>query len=400
MSSRALTEVAVAFLRLGVTSFGGPVAHLGYFHDEFVVRRRWLDDAEFSRLVALCQFLPGPASSQLGFALGLQRAGFAGASLAWLAFTLPSALLMYAFARLSPAIGGTLAAAALHGLKLVAVAVVGAALLGMARTLARGLPRAAIAVAAAILVVALDAAWSQLAAIGAGALAGRWLCRDAAMAPPGARGAVSLVTPRAVLAGALFLCGLLAALALTPRAGAAPDLPTLAAAFWRAGALVFGGGHVVLPLLEQATVGPGWISPDRFLAGYGAAQAVPGPMFSLAAYLGAGVPAGAPPPVVAALALVAMFAPGLLLVLALQPAWSRIGTAPAAAAAVAGVNAAVVGLLAAAFVDPVWQQGVRDAGDALVAASGFALLAFSRTPALLVVAGCVAASVARAALAG
>jgi len=395
--SRAAIEVFSAFLRLGLRSFGGPVAHLGYFRDEFVTRRGWLGERAFAQLLALCQFLPGPASSQLGFAIGLRHAGVAGALCAWLAFTAPSALLMYAFARSATAFGGAFGAALLHGLKLVAVAVVGAALLAMARTLARGARRIAIALLAAALVVALDAAWAQLAAIAVGAVAGALLCRDATL--PVREAAAAPVGRRAALAcGLLYVLALAAVLARPLLWPAAAPLAQLVAATWQAGALVFGGGHVVLPLLQATLVEPGHVTAAQFLAGYGAAQAVPGPMFSFAAYLGAVMQTGAPPALAATLALLAMFTPGLLLLVAALPAWNALGSMPRAAAPIAGVDAAVVGLLAAAFVDPVCSQGLGDVLDAAIGLAGFAALAWLRWPALAVVAGCVAAALLRAAL--
>lgn len=385
-------EVFLAFLRLGLTSFGGPVAHLGYFRREFVQRRRWLDDERYAQLLAVCQFLPGPASSQLGYAIGLQRAGWRGALAAFAGFTLPSALLLFAYAALLPRLGARTGEALTHGLKLVAVAVVAQGVLAMARTLAPDAPRRVLAVSAAALVLAAGSAWAQLAAIALGALLGPWSCRRLA-APSPVAFAVPYTARAAWLASAAFASGLIAALAAPP---SAPTLPALAAAFYRAGALVFGGGHVVLPLLEHATVDTGWLSADTFLAGYGAAQAVPGPMFSLAALLGAQTATGAPAAINALVALLAIFAPGFLLLTAVLPLWNRIAGSARAARAVAGVNAAVVGLLAAALYDPIWIAGIADLGDAVIAAVGFALLTWLRRPPLWAVAWCVLAAVARA----
>jgi len=289
----ALGEIFRAFLKLGLTSFGGPIAHLGYFREEFVRRRGWLDEAHFAQLLAVCQFLPGPASSQMGFAIGLFRGGWAGALTAFLAFTLPSALLMFGFAVLAPHLGVGAGAAAVHGLKLVAVVVVAHGVLGMIRALAPDAVRALITVGAVTLVVLTQSAWMQLGAIALGGLAGRWLCRGVT-APAMAVFPVAYGRRRAAVFLCLFLVGLAAAIALPP--GADPSVSRLAGAFYRAGALVFGGGHVVLPLLQQSIVEPGWITQDAFLAGYGAAQAVPGPMFSLSAYLGAEVPLECRPP--------------------------------------------------------------------------------------------------------
>ncbi|TYT25053.1 chromate efflux transporter [Luteimonas viscosa] len=385
-------EVFRAFLRLGLTSFGGPIAHIGYLRHECVARRGWLGEARFAHLVAVCQFLPGPASSQLGFALGLQRAGWRGAFAAFVAFTLPSALCLFVLALLLPGLAGNAwMPAVVQGLKLLAVAVVAHGLAGMARRVVPDLPRIGIGIAAAALVLATAGAWPQLAAIVLGSGAGLVLCRGVASQdfeplplPHGRRTAAMLL--------AVWLALLLTALALPVTS--APDAGGVFAAFYRAGALVFGGGHVVLPLLQEAVVAPGWVDGDVFLAGYGAAQAVPGPMFTLAAFLGADIPLGMPAAAAAALALVAIFLPGLLLLAAVLPFWAALVRRPFAARAVAGINAAVVGLLAAAFYDPVWREGIRGPGDLLVAAVALGLLASGRVPVLAVVAWCVGASVA------
>ncbi|HEY0504200.1 MAG TPA: chromate efflux transporter [Lysobacter sp.] len=382
------------FLRLGLTSFGGPIAHLGYFREEFVVRRGWVDEARYAQLLAICQFLPGPASSQMGFAIGLLRAGWRGALAAFAGFTLPSALLMLGFAGLAPRLAQGSGAAVVHGLKLVAVAVVAHGVLGMARQMTPDARRLAIAALACALVVTLGSAWSQLLAIALGAWLGAWWCRglgtrDGGAIPVGYGRGVAL----ALLA--VFALGLALALLWPTRA---PTPPALAAAFYRAGSLVFGGGHVVLPLLQQSVVDTGWMDADTFLAGYGAAQAVPGPMFSIAAYLGAEVPTGWPPLASALLALLALFLPGFLLLGAALPLWQRVVALPSAAPVLAGVNAAVVGLLAAALYDPVWTQGVAGGSDIAIVAVGFALLLRLRIAALCVVAWCVAASLAAHAL--
>jgi chromate transporter len=389
-----VAEVFATFLRLGLTSFGGPIAHIGYFRREIVERRRWVNEAQFAQLLALCQFLPGPASSQLGFGLGLARAGWGGAIAAFVAFTAPSALLLFAFARFLPQVPASIAATLVHGLKLVAVAVVAHGVLGMARTLTPDAARAGIAALAAFAILAIGGAWTQLAVVAAGAVAGIALCR-------GARAPASEPPPLPHGRGAAF--ALLAAYALLlaalPFAARAFDGPAaLAWAFYRAGALVFGGGHVVLPLLQQAVVDPGWISNDDFLAGYGAAQAVPGPMFTLASYLGARIGGGLGPAGASALAVLAIFLPGFLLLSGVLPLWRSLASHPRAARALAGVNAAVVGLLAAALYDPVWTSAIASPLDAGVAIVGFAMLAAWRAPALAVVAWCVAAAFARVAL--
>ena len=362
-------EVFAVFLRLGLTSFGGPVAHLGYFRAEFVARRHWLDDQAFSDLVALCQFLPGPASSQTGFALGLLRAGYAGALAAWAGFTLPSAALLVAFAYGAGRIAGSaVGAGLLHGLKLVAVAVVAQAVWGMARTLCPDRPRAAIGTLAAVLLLLHPGPAAQVGAILAGGVAGLFL--DARGADPGQP--VRLPVGRGMGVACLALY---AALLVAP-------LPPFAGAIYRAGALVFGGGHVVLPLLRDAVVTPGFVPEGAFLAGYGAAQAVPGPLFTFAAYLGAieGGVAGA------AVALAAIFLPGMLALLGTLPFWAALRAHPRARAAMGGINAAVVGLLGAALYTPVWTSAVARPGDVAAALVGFVLLAVWRAPPLLVVA--------------
>lgn len=371
------------FLKLGLTSFGGPIAHLGYFRDEFVARRRWLNEHAYADLVALCQFLPGPASSQVGFAIGLMRGGFAGALAAWVGFTLPSALVLLVFAYGIGALEGPITQGALHGLKIVAVAVVAQAVWGMARTLAPDRPRATIAAVAVVIVILIGGAWGQIAAIALGAIAGvaivgRWIevpssiGVDASLAPP-----IPFKIAGALIVAAL---GLLIALPIMRSLGIGGQALALFDAFYRAGALVFGGGHVVLPLLQESVVATGWVTPDAFLAGYGAAQAVPGPLFTIAAYLGA-VAGPAPNGVIgAAVALVAIFLPGLLLVAGTLPFWSAIGHIKPIRAAMVGVNAAVVGLLGAALYDPVFTSAVRSPPDFALALVAFLLLTVWKTP--------------------
>ena len=388
-----MTEVFVAFLKLGLTSFGGPIAHLGYYRREFVERRKWLDDSQFAQLLALCQFLPGPASSQLGFSIGLLRAGWPGAIAAFLAFTLPSALLLFAFAAALPSISGTVGDAAIHGLKIVALAVVAQGVLGMLRQLCPDVQRQSIAALAAVAILLSGQAWLQLAVVALGAAAGIAVCRAVQPLPGGGL---------ALRYGARLGWALLGAFALLlaglPLAASGGGLPAVAEAFYRAGALVFGGGHVVLPLLEEAVVKPGWISTDEFLAGYGAAQAVPGPMFTLAAYLGARLPGAEGGIVGATVALMAIFLPGFLLIAGVLPLWRAIAGHPLAARAIAGVNAAVVGLLGAALYDPVWTSAVRGPADLAIALVGFTLLVAWRVSALLGGLWCVLASVLALAL--
>lgn len=379
-------EVLGAFLKLGVTSFGGPIAHLGYFRHELVQRRRWMDEAQYAELVALCQFLPGPASSQVGFALGLHRAGLLGGLAAWVGFTLPSAMLMFAFAYVAASLGGAWGQALIHGLKLVAVVIVAHAVLGMSRTLAPDARRAAIAVAAVAMISVLGGALAQIGAIAAGAALGLALCRDGTTAEGRALGfGVGRKLGAACLAAfALILVGAPVLSQATGEQGLA-----LFDAFYRAGALVFGGGHVVLPLLQAETVDAGWISRDGFLAGYGAAQAIPGPLFTFSAYLGAAVnpaPNGLPGAVIA---LLAIFLPGLLILVGALPFWDQIRRAPAAQAALRGVNAAVVGVLAAALYDPVWTSAVGRPEDFALVAAGFTALTVWKAPPWAVVVGVV-----------
>jgi len=381
-------EVLRVFLKLGLTSFGGPVAHLGYFRREFVGKRAWLDERTYAELVALAQFLPGPASSQTGFAVGLTRAGYLGGLAAWAGFTLPSAAAMTLFAYGEGALHGPIGDGLMHGLKLVAVAIVAQAVMGMARSLCPDRPRATIAVLALILTAFARAAWAQLAVILFGALMGLFVCRTSADVETAVAEA-----PVSRRVGVVFAClyFVLLALSLIPaRAGAA----ALAAAIYRSGALVFGGGHVVLPLLRAAVVDPGWVSDSAFLAGYGAAQAVPGPLFTFAAYLGA--VATIPPGGVAgaALALVSLFAPGLMLMMAALVFWQGLRARSKARAAMAGVNAAVVGLLASALYDPVWTSAVQKPTDFAIAAAGFVALVVWRAPPLLVVVATAAGAVA------
>ncbi len=382
-------DVFRTFFVLGCVSFGGPIAHLGYFREAFVARRKWLSDAEYADLLALCQFLPGPASSQVGMALGLMRAGYAGMLAAWVAFTLPSALLMLALALGLTVFQVDTQAGWVIALKAAAAAVVADALLGMARSLAPDQRRATIAVAGMVGAMLLPIAWGQLAMIAAGAAAGLiGLGRVECNPPSGHRPLVSVPRWLAVACLAIFFA-LLGALLWT---AGAPDggLFDLFARFYSAGALVFGGGHVVLPLLQAQVVEPGLVSRDVFLAGYGAAQALPGPLFTISAYLGAEA-ATAGPFLGASVALAAIFLPGALLVLGALPFWSALRRWAWARRALAGINAAVVGLLAAALYDPVFVEGITDAWTMALAVSAFVALHVWKAPPLAVVAGAVAA---------
>jgi chromate transporter len=378
----SIGEVFRVALVLGLTSFGGPIAHLGYFQREYVERRRWLSDATFADLVALTQFLPGPASSQVGIGVGMLRAGWGGALAGWLGFTLPSAALLTAFALLAATVD--LADAGwVHGLKLAAVAIVAAAVLSMWRSLAPDWPRRLLAVTAAAVVLLAGSALVQVAVIAAGALVGWWLLSGVASVP--AEGAASPVSTRAGLV-ALGLFGAL--LVGLPLLEAFTGLTWVAVveAFYRAGALVFGGGHIVLPLLEESVVAPGWVSQDTFLAGYGAAQAVPGPLFTFSAFLGASLEPSPNGVVGAVVGLVAIFLPGALLVIGVFSFWDRLRRSPAFRGALAGTNAGVIGLLLAALVDPVWTSSVASPQDVGLAIVAFGMLVLVRTPPWAVVA--------------
>ena len=380
MRERSALEVLLAFLRLGVTSFGGPVAHIGYFREEFVVRRRWLEDDVYTDLVALCQFLPGPASSQIGFSLGLIRAGYWGGIAAWTGFTLPSALLLTGFAHGARALGGPLGTGLLHGLTLVAVAIVAQAVWGMARALCPDRERASIAGVAALVLLVSHTPLAQMGVIVAAGMSGLALCRAST---PVAVAALGIPVSRRVAVTALSVFFLL--LVLLPALRGRSQGVELFAAFYRSGALVFGGGHVVLPLLSNAFVTPGWVGENAFLEGYGAAQAVPGPLFTFAAYLGAVVCREPHGVAGAALGLIGIFLPGVLVLLGTVPFWDALRRRSGATAALGGINAAVVGMLGAALYDPLWTSSVKSAGDFALALVGFIGLVAWRAPPLLVV---------------
>ncbi len=386
-------EVLLVFLKLGVSSFGGPIAHLGYFRDEFVVRRRWLDEPAYADLVGLCQFLPGPASSQVGFSIGLMRAGPLGGIAAWAGFTLPSAVALVLFAFGVDALGSPTGTGLLHGLKLVAVAIVAQAVWGMAHTLCPDRARASIAVVAALIILFSTSAVAQIAAIISGGIAGLWLCR-AASPPTTEHIAVPVSRNVGLMALSVFFL-LLAGLPVLRSLGTS-QVMALFEAFYRSGALVFGGGHVVLPLLREAFVTPGWVSDDAFLAGYGAAQAVPGPLFTFAAYLGAVVSPSPHGLTGAALGLIAIFLPGMLILIGTLPLWETLRKRPGAQAMTRGINAAVVGLLGAALYNPVWTSSVKTPGDFGIALVGFVLLTVWRAPPFVVVGISAVAAVALA----
>jgi chromate transporter len=386
-------EVLRVFLKLGLTCFGGPVAHIGYFRDEFVVRRRWIDEHAYADLVGLCQFLPGPASSQVGFSIGLMRSGYAGAIAAWTGFTLPSAILLVLFAYGAGALQGPVGKGLLHGLKLTAVAIVAQAVWGMARSLCPDRERASIAVVAALIILFSTASIAQIGAIVLGGLAGLWFCRSDVPAP-----SEHVAMPASRTVGFVALAGFFLLLAGLPllRGATGSSGVALFDAFYQSGALVFGGGHVVLPLLREAFVAPGWVTDDAFLAGYGAAQAVPGPLFTFAAYLGTVV---APDPhgvAGAVLGLAGIFLPGILILLGALPFWDSFRKRAGAQAAMRGVNAAVVGVLGAALYDPVWTSSVHSSRDFGIALIGFVLLTAWRAPPLAVVAFSAVAGAAMA----
>ena len=385
-------EVLRIFLRLGLTSFGGPVAHLGYFRAEFVDRRRWLDEAAFADIVALCQFLPGPASSQTGISIGLLRAGLPGAFCAWLGFVAPSALAMILFGYGVTAVSNLADSAWLHGLKIVAVAVVAQAVWGMARNLCPDRERATIAVGAAMVVLAIPSAPGQIGAIAAGGLIGWWLLRNGPQLPEQEPLAIHLPRAWSIAALASFFVLLVG----LPMLAAAVPSHALALfdSFYRSGSLVFGGGHVVLPLLQAAVVPPGWVTNDAFLAGYGAAQAVPGPLFTFSAYLGTVM---GPPPngwVGGLICLAAIYLPSFLLLIGALPFWDTLRRRPGVRSALRGVNAAVVGVLLAALYRPVWTSAILGPADFAIGILAFLLLAvWALPPWLVVIFGAVAATV-------
>lgn len=380
--------VFVVFLRLGLSAFGGPVAHLAYFREEFVTRRQWLSEQAYADLVALCQFLPGPASSQVGIALGFSRAGYAGALAAWAGFTAPSAIALAGFA-LGLVHGGTaLPGGALHGLKVVAVAVVAQAVWGMARALCPDRPRQTLMVLACAVVLLWPGALVQLGAMAVAGLVG-WRFVSAAPATPVApQDAPKAAQSRRV--GLVWLVLFFALLLGLPLWAAVAAHPAWAVVdtFFRAGALVFGGGHVVLPLLQAEVVQQGWVDADLFLAGYGAAQAVPGPLFTFSAFLGAAMHGPAGGAWGALLALVAVFVPSFLLVFGALPFWEHLRSRDAVRRALSGVNAAVVGLLLAALYQPVWTGAVHTPQDFALALLALAALVVGKWPPWLVVLGC------------
>jgi chromate transporter len=364
---RHLLEVLGVFTRLGLTSFGGPVAHLGYFREEIVIRRKWVDERTYGDLVGLCQFLPGPASSQVGISLGIMRAGLPGGLMAWLGFTLPSAILLTLFAYSTNVLHTVIASGVLHGLMVVAVAVVAQAVWGMARTHCPDRSRATIAILATIVALLLPAGIVQVAIIAVAGLIGwLWLKSSDATLTPSSSG-LRMLIPRTLAIASLALFALLLVLFLLPNLFFQLHALALFGSFYRSGALVFGGGHVVLPLLQAAVVAPGWVTTGQFLAGYGAAQAVPGPLFTFSAYLGA---IEGPQPngwVGAVIALLGIYLPSFLLLIGVLPFWNSLRNQSAFQAALRGIKAAVVGLLLAALYQPVWTSTIKSAYDFLFA---------------------------------
>ncbi|OHE59090.1 MAG: chromate transporter [Thiobacillus sp. GWE1_62_9] len=382
-------SVFLIFLRLGLTSFGGPIAHLGYFREEFVTRRRWLTERSYADLVALCQFLPGPASSQVGIALGLSRSGYAGALAAWAGFTLPSAIALTLFALGISRYGDAISPGALHGLKVVAVAVVAQAVWGMARNLCPDVLRVTLMAIAACIVLFVPSAWGQVGVIAAAGIAGLLLFKPARIVEHD-----PLPITVGHRAGVLWLSLFFALLLGLPVLAQLLPSQTLSMvdAFYRAGSLVFGGGHVVLPLLQAEVVPSGWVSNEAFLAGYGAAQAVPGPLFTFAAFLGASMSTTPSGWIGGLICLVAIFLPSFLLVVGALPFWERLRRNVRTQAALAGVNAAVVGLLLAALYQPVWTSAIHQQQDFGLALVALVALMFWKLPPWLVVVGSGAAA--------
>lgn len=379
MSTRlsVLWEILRVSTKLGLTSFGGPIAHLGYFHHEYIRRRQWMDERSYADLVALCQFLPGPASSQVGIGIGIVRAGLLGGIIAWIGFTLPSvlALIAFAFALQSLDFGHV---GWVHGLKLVAVAIVAHAIAGMSQKLAPDRDRATIAVAAATTVLLWQSVYSQVMVIAIAGVIGVWLYRGKAV-EAAQRLSITVSRRAGAICLTLFVL-LLVGLPLLREAGSAGWL-AMFDSFYRSGSLVFGGGHVVLPLLEREVVPSGWISREDFLAGYGAAQAVPGPLFTFAAYIGA-MSGGLPG---AMLATAAIFLPAFLLVVGTLPYWNELRSSRNVQGALLAINAAVVGILAAAFYDPLWTTTITSPADFSLAAILFVMLMFWKLPPWIVV---------------
>jgi chromate transporter len=382
-SQISVFTVFVSFLTLGLTSFGGPAAHIGYFRTHFVEQKKWISENQFSQLLAICQFLPGPASSQLGFAIGLLKAGWLGAIAAFLAFTMPSVAILIGFANLLPLLSNTYGDALIHGLKLVACIVVADAVIGMGKKLCPDKQRLSIALIAASIILLTPFAWAQILVVVLAGIAGLFLCRGVTIE---AQSQLSVPYSQGV---GLVLLGvfltLLTFFMMVPLEG----LFAIFQAFYQAGALVFGGGHVVLPLIEASVVESGWINNESFLAGYGASQAIPGPMFAFAAYLGALIPTEYSALVGAFSALIFMFLPGFLLLAAVLPLWQKLSNLSYLAYVIAGINAAVVGVLGAALYDPIFTSAVITHWDMVIVILGYGLLGFWQRSPLSIVIWCL-----------
>jgi chromate transporter len=388
----AVFEVFLVALRLGLSSFGGPIAHLGYFRDEYVVRRKWLDEDTYAGVVALCQILPGPASSQVGMTIGMMRAGMLGGVAAWLGFTLPSAIALTVFAYGVASIN-VADAGWLHGLKLVAVPIVAQAVWGMARVLTPDKQRVTIAIVAAIAALTFATAWAQVAIIAVAAGIG-WRFLGAGQAVPPVRESLGTRRSLGIALAVLVTLGLLLFGLPIVRPFVSNQALAEFDSFFRVGSLVFGGGHVVLPLLEHEVVAPGWVTTEQFLAGYGAAQAVPGPLFTFAAYLGAAMHPGPLAWLYGTFTLVAIFLPAYLFVVARMPLWNLMQTHTHFQAAIRGVNAGVVGILLAALYDPIWTNVVKTPADFSLALALFGMLMFWRLPPWVVVVSAAAGGAA------
>ncbi len=382
-----ILEVFIAFLKLGLTSFGGPAAHIGYFKTEFVDKKNWISDSQFAQLLGLCQFLPGPASSQLGFSLGLIRAGWLGAIVAFLSFTLPSVLMLFAFAFTLPLLSAEIGTTLIHGLKLVACIVVADAVIGMYKNLCPDTKRKCLAMLVTCFILVLNSVWSQLLTVCISGIIGIFICRNT----------LSLdknqlqVRYSKKLGAVLFLVFLILLFSLTMLANE-NMIVAIAHAFYNAGAMVFGGGHVVLPLLEHSVVNSGWISNEVFLSGYGASQAIPGPMFAFSAYLGALIPTQFSPLFIATIALIFMFLPGFLLLAAVLPLWQTLSKSTTTLSAIAGINSSVVGILAAALYDPILTSAINSSIDLAIVIIGFCLLSVCRLSPLIIVLWCILAT--------
>ena len=390
--NKTIFEILATFLKLGCSSFGGPVAHLGYFRNEFVARRKWLSESAFADMVALCQFLPGPASSQVGFCIGIHRGGIAGGLAAWLGFTAPSAVLMIAFAYGVTLYSSIMTGNLLRGFKILALAVVAQAVLGMARSLCPDRTRITLALIAAGIVLVIPTSWTQVAIILLGGIAGYGLFYRENI--PSEKKQTHTDTGKPGARGAVFLALFFLLLLLLPFLSSINSNRTLQVvdSFYRVGALVFGGGHVVLPLIQTEVVTPGWITEDAFIAGYGAAQAVPGPLFTFSAYLGAAMNSTPNGWRGGLIALAAIFLPALLLVLGVYPFWESLRAKTSIQAALKGTNAVVVGILLAALYHPVWTQAVHDFRDLLIAVAAFCLLQFWKVSVVFVLIGCALVS--------